>query len=138
MALNKTSLGARDLQHPSTHPSMSIEPIAVLLKEEIWQTYQSHCQNFSREYDELPMNLEQWLKGAREDCNRFEQWFDALFGANPNQPWWVHSKVTIDNAVDLLLEDVEKEIDDESEAEIKALVNTIMTDRRAIEGQFVA
>ena len=135
MALN-TLPGGRDLQQASIHasiqPSMSTEPTAVLLKDEIWQTYQSFCEEISRGYDPV-RSIEEMEDVIRDDAKRVKTWLDKLFGENPNQPWWVrnHEAETLDDAVNSLQEDVEKEIDNDTIREVKGLVNLIKSDSRA-------
>ena len=111
---------------------MSTEPIAVLLKDEIWQTYQSFCEEVSRGYDPVK-SIEELVDAVRDDLERVDTWLDKLFGANPNQAWWVHNHEaeTLDDAVNSLQEDVEKEFDNDTIREVKGLVNLIMSDSRA-------
>ena len=111
---------------------MSTEPIAVLLKDEIWQTYQSFCEEISRGYDPV-RSIEEMEDVIRDDAKRVKTWLDKLFGENPNQPWWVrnHEAETLDDAVNSLQEDVEKEIDNDTIREVKGLVNLIKSDSRA-------
>ena len=135
MALN-TLPGGRDLQQASIHasiqPSMSTEPTAVLLKDEIWHTYQSFCKELSRGYDPVK-SIEEMVDVIRDDVGRVDTWLDKLLSANPNQPWWAHNHEaeTLDNAVNSLQADVEKEIEDDTIREVKGLVDLIMNRAKA-------
>ena len=110
----------------------STEPIAVLLKDEIWHTYQSFCEEIGRGYDPVK-SIEEIVDVIRDDAKRVDTWLDKLFGANPNQPWWVHNHEaeTLDDAVNSLQEDVGKKIDTDTIREVKEVVALIKSDSRA-------
>ena len=118
--------------HPSNRPCPPSPPPFFSRTKYGTLNYQSFCKELSRGYDPVE-SIEEIVDMIRDDAKRVDTWLDKLLSENPNQPWWAHNHEaeTLDNAVNSLQADVDKEIEDDTIREVKGMVDLIMDRAKA-------